>query len=50
MAEIVEKENLEFRRHVAEYKAKSQPTAGLTSSPPSSPRTKTLNGAEPEHP
>jgi hypothetical protein len=50
MAEIVEKENLEFRRHVAEYKAKSQPTAGLTSSPPSSPRTKTLDGAEPEHP
>jgi hypothetical protein len=46
MAEAVEKENVEFRRHVAEYKTKSQPTAGLTSSP----RTRSPNGAEPERP
>ena len=44
MAEAVERENVEFRRHVAEYKAKSQPTAGLTSSP----TTRTPNGVEPE--
>jgi hypothetical protein len=50
MAEVVEKENVEFRRHVAEYKTKSQPTSGLTSSPTSSPRTRTPNGAEPERP
>ena len=33
MAEAVEKENVEFRRHVAEYKTKSQPTAGLNFQP-----------------
>ena len=50
MAEAVERENVEFRRHVAEYKTKSQPTAGPNSSPPSSPTTSTPNGAEPERP
>jgi hypothetical protein len=44
MAEAVERENLEFRRHVADYKAKSQPTAGLSSSP----TTSNPNGAEPK--
>jgi len=46
MAEAVERENLEFRRHVAEYKANSQSTAELTSSP----TTSNPNGAEPKRP
>ena len=46
MAEALDKENAEFRRHVAEYKTKSQPTAGLTSSP----GTSRPNGAERERP
>ena len=46
MAEAVERENGEFRRHVAEFKAKSQPTAGLTSSP----ATNNPNGVEPKRP
>jgi hypothetical protein len=50
MAEAVDKENAEFRKHLAEYKAKSQPTGGLTSSPPSSPGTSSPNGVEPERP
>ena len=50
MAEAVERENIEFLRHVAEYKAKSQPVPGLASSPSSSPTTSNPNGAEPKRP
>jgi hypothetical protein len=40
MAEKIEKENAEFREFLAQYKAKSQPNAGLEISP--------INGADPD--
>jgi hypothetical protein len=44
MAEAIEKRNAEFRKSVAQFKAKSQPNSKLVSSQKAS----SINGADPE--